>query len=297
MNYSLFRFEAVVDVLELLIHTVKQHNGGKMKNALYLHGVTHVEPVQLGAGGLSSHFIVTLNDVRSFAALQSKLAAIQEKYPLESPPTVSMIEVSFDGYMERSGSPTDHDQLAALAARMAYRLAESVSNNRRIFRDKYADTMPRFLSALERKMADGWNVGIGNKYDAQYQHCYLKTTDRQQPIPANEHRARFEIRLAGVGLPHTAVNFYRGFNFESLAKYISFRKEDENATLFQRVIIAAYANQASHRKNIKRRAGGGALTSIMPADEELNRIVRKQLQTLTKRWQRPAAGAQKGRVK
>jgi hypothetical protein len=300
MDYSLFTFNAVVDFIELQINTAARNHGGRMKRALHLHGISYVNPVQPDAGGWSSCFTIRLYDVRNFAALQSKLDIIEEKYPFQSQPTITMIEVAFDGYLTDPVATGNRDHLPTLAARMTHRLAEPVSNNRRIYRDgKGSPTaVPRTLPGVSRKMVEGWNVGIGNKTDDQYQHGYLKTTDHnKKPLPTQEHRARFEIRLAGAGLPHTDVEFYRDFRFETLARHISFRQEDENAPPLRQAIVTGYADQASHRKNIKRRAGGGVLTSIMPADEELNRIVRKRLQTLTKRWQRSAAGAQKGPVK
>lgn len=286
MHYDQFRFEAVVDIIEARIHTTKRNQGWRIKRALALHGISYVKPVQPDAAGWSSYFTVRLYDPRTFTALQSKLAIIEENFPFQSPPTITMIEVAFDGYLKDSVASTNQNHLVALAARMAFRHAKPVSSNRRIFRDAkgISAAMPRSLQVLEHKMADGWNVGIGNKTDDQYQHCYLKTTDKKKPIPTEDHRARFEIRLTGAGLPHTDVESYREFRFETLAKYICFRKEDESATPLQRAIIAGYGDQASHRKNIKRKDGGGFTTAIMPSDDQLNRIVRKRLQTLTKRW-------------
>lgn len=267
-----------------------------MQRALALHGISYVTPVQADAAGWSSHFTMRLYDPRTFAVVRSKLAIIEKEFPFESPPTITMIEVAFDGYLKDTSAP-NCDHLAALAACMAYRLAEPVSDNRRIYRDgKGSPTaMPRTLQVLERKMAEGCNVGIGDKTGDQYQHCYLKMTDHnKKPIPTKDHRARFEIRLAGAGLPHTDIESYREFRFETLAQYVSFRKEDMNATQLQQAIIAGYGDQASHRKHIKRRDGGGIRTAILPRDEELNRVVRKRLQTLTQRWQRTPPGAQKG---
>lgn len=297
MDYSLFRFEAVLDFIEVQVHTTTRNQGWKMQRALALHGISYATPVQADAAGWSSHFTMRLYDLRTFAALRSKLAIIEEKYPFESPPTITMIEVAFDGYLREPPAPSNSEHLAALAARMAYRTARPVSDNRRIYRDgKGSPTaMPRTLQVLERKMAEAWNVGIGDKTGDQYQHCYLKTTDHnKRPILAQDYRARFEVRLAGAGLPHTDVESYRDFKFETLAQYICFRKEDESADQLQRAIVAGYGDQASHPKNIKRRNGGGTRTAILPRDEELNRIVRKRLQTLTTRWQRLAPGAQKG---
>lgn len=297
MNYGLFRFEAVVDFIEVRIHTTARNHGGRMKRALHLHGISYVEPLRPDPAGWSSHFAIKLYDLRTHAALRSKLDTIEQSFPFASPPTITMIEVAFDGYLKDQVAPTNSDHLAVLAARMAYRLAEPVSDNRRIYRYGQGSptAIPRTLQSVERKIREGWNVGIGDKTGDRYQHCYLKVTDdNKKPIPTKDHRARFEIRLAGAGLPHMDVESYRDFKYETLSRYICFRKEDETATPLQQAIIAGYGDQASHRKNVKRRNGGGIRTAILPRDEELNRIVRKRLQTLTQRWQRTPSGAQKG---
>lgn len=287
MDYSAFRFEAVVDFIEVEIRTAQKHLGGVMHNRCAIFGFSHMTPINANAGGWANTFTTRLYDLRNFAALQSKLATIGQEFPLTAPPKVSMIEVAFDGYLKDPTAPTNRDHLDALAAYMVYRLAVPVSKNRRIYRDgKGSPTaIPRSLNAVERKMADGWNAAVGNKTDDQYQHGYVKKTDHNgKPIPVDSHRARFEIRLAGAGLPDIDVEFYKNFRFETLVEYINFRKEDEAATPVQQTLIAGYADRASHRKNIKRHEGGGVRKNSMPADQELNRLVREKLRELTRRW-------------
>lgn len=288
MDYSLFRFEAVVDFVEIEIHTIARNQGWDIKRQCALFGVSYVTPVRADAAKWASSFTIRLYDPKNFAALQSKIASIGSVFPYAQPPSITMIEVAFDGYLKAVTNNATSGDLATLAARMAYRIANPVSTNSRIYRDgKGSPTaMPRALHVTARKMIEGWNVGIGDKTADQYQHGYLKTTDHtDKPIPVKDHRARFEIRLAGAGLPHTDAESWQSFKFETLARYISFRKEDETAAPFQQIIIAGYADRASHPKTIHNRAEGRTRTSrIMPADTELNRIVRKQLQRLTLRW-------------
>lgn len=293
MDYSIFRFEAVVDFIEVRIHTTTRNQGWKIKRALALHGVSYVTPIQPDAAGWSSHFTIRLYDLGTHATLQSKLAVIEQEFPLAGPPTVSMIEIAFDGCLKDPAAPTNHNYLAALTAHMAYRLAAPVSGNSRIYRDgKGSPTaMPRTLEATERKMAEGWNVGIGDKTADRYQHCYLKMTDHnKKPIPAEVHRARFELRLAGAALPYHDIDSWQGFKFQTLAPYISFGKVDETASLSQKTIITAYGDRASHKKEIPRRSGGGTRTRIMPADIELNQTVYDELRQLTRRWSRVRKG-------
>ena len=298
MDYSAFRFVAVVDFIEIEIHTAQKHLGGAIHNRLSILGFSHFTPVQANAGGWDSTFRTRLYDLKTFAALQAKVASIQAEVPFSSPFTITRIEAAFDGYLkdDMQNSAGADELLAALAARMVYRIARPVSENRRIYRDyKGSPTaIPRHFETLKRQMGDGWNVGIGNKTDDQYQHGYLKTIDyNEKKLPQNLHRARFEIRLAGANLPHSDVDSWASFKFESLASHLSFREEDDTASTFKQAIVSAYADRASHRKSIKRRDGGGIRHNIMPADDELNRIVRQRLQTLSKRWKRAPAGRKK----
>lgn len=288
MNYKIFRFEAVVDFIEVQIHTTTRNQGGSMYIALKLHGFSHITPVQADPAGWDSHFTTRLYDVKTHAALQSKLATIEEEFPFASPPVITMIEVAFDGYLRDAQATANHDHLIALAARMAYRVAAPVSPNTRIYRDyKGSPTaMPRSLHSTERKMNEGWNVAIGNKSDPEYQHGYFKTSDRDMPLAVQDYRARFEIRLAGAALPHSSVESWAAFKFEKLTKRIRFRKEDYAASPLQQVIVAGQADRASHRKSIKRHSGGGTRAHIMPADVELDQIVYDQLRQLSRRWMR-----------
>jgi hypothetical protein len=78
------------------VYTATRNQGWKMQRTLTLHGISYVTPVQGDAAGWSSHFTIHLYDSRTFAASRSKLAIIKEELPIESPPTITMIEVDFD---------------------------------------------------------------------------------------------------------------------------------------------------------------------------------------------------------
>ena len=289
MDYSIFRFEAVVDFIEIEIHTVQKHLGGVMHNRCAIFGFSHFTPVGANAGGWANVFRTRLHDLKTFAALKSKLATIESEVPFASPPTITRIEVAFNGYLkdEMQNRAGAGQLLVALAARMVYRIARPVSENRRIYRDYKGSptTIPRSIESLGRKLTESWNVAFGNLTADQYQHGYVKTTDHnKKPIPIEDYRARFEIRLAGAGLPHVDIESWKSFKFESLTPYISFRKEDPTATPLQQILIAGYADRASHRKAFKRKAGGGTRANIMPADRELDGIVSEKLRELSRRW-------------
>jgi hypothetical protein len=287
MDYSSFRFEAVVDFIEIEIYTAAPTQGKAIQRKCKLFGITYAQR----RGGRGSYagkvFRIRLYDVKNFSALQSKIASIANEFPFARPAIVTMIEVAFDGYLKEGLNGGGHyADLAMLAASMAYRVANPVSQNTRTYAGYRGSpqALPRFIEALARQIAEGRNVGIGNKRDNKYQHCYLKTVDRNERLPAALHRARFEVRLAGTGLPNQNVDAWRDFKFETLARHISFREELDEATPFEHMLANAAADRASHRKSIKRRNGGGTRCYALPADVALNTIARDRLRNLTKRW-------------
>ena len=298
MDYKNFRFEAVVDFIEIQIHTVDRTRGDIVKLKT---GVSYATPVDKTSGNSASIFKICLYNVKSFADLHDRVRCIELSVPVSSPTIITMIEVAFDAYNKLQLSPAAAAaSLAEMAAHMAYHVANPVSVNQRTFHDYKGSgrAMPISIEALMRELADGRNVGFGNLKDDKYQHGYFKTTDCKVPIEdQRQHRARFEIRLAGQCLPFANVEGWKDFKFESLAKYLSFRRQPDSPSKFREMMIDAYASKASHRRNTRRRSGGGTTAHIMPADADLNRIVRKRLQGLSLRWQTAEKGRENGTVK
>jgi len=286
MDYSLFRFEAVVDFVEIEIHTVAPTQGKAIQRKCKLFGVTYAKRIGERGSYSGKAFRIRLYDVQSFMRLRSKIASIDEAFPFARPATITMIEVAFDGYLKGKLNNTQQAELAKLAATMAYRIANPVSSNTRTYAGYRGSpqALPRSFDSLVRQISEGRNVGIGNKRDERYQHCYLKTVDRNECLPVELHRARFEIRLTEAGLPHQDVEAWENFKFETLAKHISFRKVPDGATVFEHMLANAAADRASHKRSIKRRNGGGTRSHTLRADRELNEIVRDRLRNLTKRW-------------
>jgi hypothetical protein len=299
MDYKLFRFKAVVDFIEIEIHTAARANAGKIETKLRLSGV---EPIDEGAGNYATTFKIKLHDLKNFAALRSKIARIESAYPLTRAPTVTMIEVAFDGGYKKgtANAGATRADLLTLAARMAHFVANPAGGKKpRLFHDRKQGVdfdMPVTVESLARKMSKGWNVGIGNVESEwtdqtdQYHHGYFKTTDRKSQLPPPLHRARFEIRLAGAALPHQDIEGWQGFKFESLAEHLNWRKEGTAASPLQQLIMDRPG--ASHRKDCKRHKGtvggkgGGTRAYIIPADKPLNDIARKCLENLTRGWKK-----------
>jgi hypothetical protein len=211
-----------------------------------------------------------------------------------------MIEVAFDGYLKRGINATDYD-LAMLAARMAWFVSNPADpKNIRYYNDLGADYDPPLsVESLARKMLEGVQYGSGNvenkrartKQDDRSHHGYLKTTDSGTQLPPDQHRARLEIRLAGVALPHGDIEGWQGFRFESLASYLNWRQVHNTGTTTPLQQLLMNRPGASHRKDFKRHEGtvggkgGGTRGRLLRADP-LSRIAEKRLQNLTRSWQR-----------
>ena len=287
MNYNIFSFTAVVDFIEIEIHTASPTQGKAIKRKCSVFGISYAKRQGAKGSFSGSTFRIRLYDLKTFAALRSKIASIESEFPFARPPTVTMIEVAFDGRLNQDAHNTPGEPLATLAAHMAYYAAYPVSNNRRTYLGYKGSpqALPRFVHVLAREMAEGRNVGIGNKRDPLYQHGYLKTVDRDEQLPTHQHSARFEIRLAGAALPHHDIEGWETFKFQSLTKHLSFREVPDDLTGLKRAIIDGYGSRASTKQAIKRRDGKGTRSKhLTPADKMMNAIVHERLRSLTERW-------------
>lgn len=292
MDYSKFRFQAVVDFIEVEIETTHSTKGHTVAARC---AVSFADPQNEGPGKAATVFRIRLYDLDTFADFQGTINRIKAACDLQREPVVTMIEVAFDGYSDPTSGGLTLRDLAELAGHFVYRLASPVSQNTRTYRDHKgsAAALPRTFDGLVREMEIGRNVGIGNATDDLYQHAYVKITDHNKKpiVDALQHRARFEVRLAGEALPFPEILSWQGFKFESLSKHINFRRKPENLSAFESMLIDAKGANASHRSPAcqKRRRdgkviGGGTTAFKMPADTHLNTLVRSKLRDLSRRW-------------
>jgi hypothetical protein len=82
MDYSIFRFNAVVDFIEVEIHTAAPALAGKIKKACAL---TRVDALDKGAGNYATVFKIKLHDPGNFAEFKAAVARIERAYPLTCP--------------------------------------------------------------------------------------------------------------------------------------------------------------------------------------------------------------------
>lgn len=257
MEYPSVRCRAVVDWIDLEIHTVKPTNFMTVQKVF--RQIQHlpsdvnpyVEAVDEGPGGAASVFRVRIQDPKNSHVLDSLCSACADVMPLQSNPKVTAIEIAFDAY---NSSP---EQAARFYKYITF-LADK--SNHRLYRAKSDITRgtPLNFQLLISHLAEGWQVGIGNKSDDCYQHIYWKTTDNGVTLPPSEHRARVEITLRGASLPMKDLDDLRNFNFATLAKYFQFRELKDDLSQLARVTIGIMQN-AGERSSRRCFKGGSRL--------------------------------------
>lgn len=288
MDYSAFRFKAVIDWIEIEIHTEKTTNFQTVQRAFNVALClpeeldTHIEPVSPNGGGGTCHFLVRLHDVEHHADIERLLIKVGAKVSLKPRFKINKIELALDAYC---------DDPATQAARFYKFMTHPVSANRRMYHDHAgsAKAMPRTIEAITRHLSEGWQIGIGNKADDRYQHIYFKTTDTHQgERQVVEHRARIEVRLSGAALPCQTHDDWRQCKFETLARYFRFTKLKDDLEPSIRTTAEAL-DQIGERKTRKRvhegRESGTRLHSkAIQADAELNCKAYNALRQLSARW-------------
>ncbi|UCV07381.1 hypothetical protein [Dechloromonas denitrificans] len=296
MNYSTFRFRAVVDWIEVQIQTEKTTNFQTVQRAfndalclpvgLNIWTKSH----DANEGGGASSFSVRIHDVRRYSDIENLLIKVCAKLVLKPGFKINKIELALDAYC---------DDPAIQAARFYKFMTHPVSDNRRMYHDHVGsvNAMPRTIEAITRHLSEGWQIGIGNKTDDRYQHIYFKTTDTHQGERQEvEHRARIEVRLSGAALPCQTHDAWREFKFETLAQYFRFTKLKDNLEPLIQATAEAL-DQIGERRARKRvhegRESGTRLHSrATQADAELNSKARDALRKLSARW---ASDGKRGR--
>jgi hypothetical protein len=281
MDYSRFRFKAVVDWIEIEIQTAKPTNFHTLRR---IGTLPHVRAQNEGPGGAATIFRFEVYDPDSWHDIILSISKLEAEYAFSAAPIVTGIEIAFDAYSKGEATA---DELCELTASYYRNMTLPVSSNRRLYRDFKGSgkAIPRQFPALIRDISEGWQIGIGDKKAAQYQHLYFKTVDYNgKELPKAKHRARIEITLRGNELP-SSIEEWREKDFTKVSRFFKFRKPKDNLDSFTQVIVGAVP-QIGERKERKRKEGGGVRLYHKPtqADKVLNEKASQALRNLTSRW-------------
>lgn len=273
-----FEYKAVVDFVEVRFTTKKSSNGFSIKKKV---GFDFVKPLDKGPGSAANEYVVKVQDVKRWTDLDKFYNRLKANYDLESEPEITCVEVSFDACSKGA----TYDDMIEHVANYYWMLANPVSENRRFTRGMKGTTegLGR-RSYMIARLKRGGTIYIGDhRYDQEGMRIYYKTTDKENQLPPDQHRARIEITLRGEKCPFKTLEEARNFQFSNLTRYFKFRqlKSDVKGLMLG---VADGTPMLGERKPRKRKGLGGYLyNSMTSADRILNDIVYESLRKLTKR--------------
>ncbi|WP_022978412.1 hypothetical protein [Nevskia ramosa] len=294
MDYSKYRFSAVIDFIEFEIETSKHTNFQTVQGRLglspqgrprYVHGLDE------GPGGAATRFRFRLYDVESWTDVQATLDSIAARHPLVFEPHITAVEVAFDAY-SKANDPEELTDMAATLYRFHTRPPPGIER----FAGKDAHSGEDTGTVRSRRLifaSRSKTLYAGNQHDAPLKgrkaepYCariYVKVTNDGTPLPSSEHRTRFEITRQLEALPFINMVGAVAFDFTSLAEWFKWRRPRPGLNKLDRVLIEAYSGRIGQREKRNRREGGTRMHSrLTVADTALNRHSYDALRSLTKR--------------
>lgn len=286
IDYSKFKFRAVVDWLSFAIETASPTHGETIFGKCSL--TNYVTKLNAGPGGAATRFIVRFQDVASWSDAHERLygpTGVAARFPLASEPTIAGIEVSFDAYARAA----TRDDIVDMAVRF-FAFGNVVADYRSsgvwhngVMVQKVEAVMSRH--DVRRLLRNDRVINSGDRADDVTQRVYFKTKDNGEPLPEKEYRARAEVALQGAALPFRTLDEARGFKFQTMTKpatkYFSYRKQRDGMEPLPALIHSRYA-QVGTRKEWRTGNGSRRLYGRhVQADTALNERVRKALARLT----------------
>ena len=284
-EYRDFTFRAEIDWIGIKIRTLKPTNFHTVRNRLE---APYVETFDEGSGGAASEFHIKFYSLKNWQEIDRALEKLTHDHPLAGPVEVTGVEIALDAYSKFH----DREALVEMVAKFYCGLTKPISVNQRITPgEKYsAKAIPSFAILL-RKIRSGENIYIGNKdpkgdldnpLSWMLQHFYLKQTDRKTSLPVHEQRARVEITLKGIALPHKLLDEWKLHQFTSESSHFKFRKPKTDLTWIEKAIFIGKSQYGAK----KQKRSGPKRTIYSPltlADIPLNNKAYDALRNLTNR--------------
>ncbi|MFC6282044.1 MULTISPECIES: hypothetical protein [Polaromonas] len=288
-DFTLFRYEAAVDWLEVEIETETPTQPWTVADKL---GIPHSKLVDDGPGHAGTIFKAKFQDPLSWAFVQKSIENSGLK--LSKTPRLTQLEISFDAY------PKDatRRQTNELLAHFLWFGAELRGENIRAFvegRPEGTNDISSYngwLRALETK-----TIYIGSQkrvhsrpQDPLSWRLYYKHTDAGLEIPPEQHRARIEMTLCGSALPAGTLDELAVFDLQKLTKYLKFRKLKPEIPAVLESTLAKFPLGSFQVR--KRRQGGGERRFHLAtaADPVLNGKAYDALRNLNRRMKRQVKG-------
>lgn len=287
--YNLFRYQAVVDFVEIHVWLASSTNFGAVRR---LTRASYVEPVDVGPGGASVSFLLRFNAPRKFDEIFGPIQCLRKEFGFGSEPQIGILELSLDAYAKDSKRVTPKDY-AEMVRRMVMFHQYPVDDGRwRFYKEKSVGHLIKTEEILQR-LEQGYMIGCGLASADHFQRAYFKTTDDggKTILPTEQCRARFENSYKGDAVPVKTLFDLSEFQFESEARTgFSFRSRVEwpDSPLLSRVaeemtlsvgLLGRRLSPAPNGRPVYRNSARGT-----QAVAELNEKARQALRGLTARW-------------
>lgn len=233
MDYSAFRFRAVVDWLEVRVNlsrpTQPQHVRARIAQKLPHWGTAPYVRAETEASSRSARsFTLRVQDPRGPDAFMSDIREIArpgDPTITEADITIIGIEVALDAYH----LDQDRDALVGLAHHFHSHHARPPAGPSRVTGPEGYGEVESNPTGFRRALADGYTINAGDR-DGEYRARYYvkehdtRDTGRYAPLPVDQRRARMEVTLAGSLVPFVTVEGWRKFPFEKLARRLTLRQ-------------------------------------------------------------------------
>lgn len=140
---------------------------------------------------------------------------------------------------------------------------------------------------FRRAIAESGTINAGERDSEHRTRYYVKDYDtlkagRYEPIPADQHRARMEVTLAGPLAPFATIDGWRNFRFETLAHWLTLREKTTPATPFAGLMQARTPRHGNPDSQPKRLGHRRMHRTNTKADTEAYELVRNALRGLTR---------------
>ena len=286
---------AVVDWISFTIKLAEPSNGPTIKrHARIINAI----PLDLSEGGSATIFQIRIQDPANAAsallALDNAVYSLEEHGHIVTEKCFNAIEVSLDFYLLPEES-AGLEEISKVTAHLFKFVTCLDSDNRRLYRDykgsgKAIPSGMHSANQLERYLAEGYMIGVGNTTDESYFRGYVKTTDNggKTNLPKEEWRARIERRLQGAALaeisPSLALENLQQIDFTGISKHFKFRKLRDDLNPLENVIAKASDQLGERRSRAKRGGGTRQYSKLTAADVTTNTLVYEALRDLTRRW-------------
>lgn len=160
---------------------IKKYLTEKTGTKFYIEEESEVDVEQAG-----KKFIITIHDIKSRQQLERILDELSHYGVNRQLVKVVGIELSLDFY----NAPRKELLIALFKCLRLPKDAQDM----RVYREKRKD-MPVSLMKVKEYLDDFYCIGINHQDSDLFYRLYYKITDRQQPLPPDQHRLRLEVSL------------------------------------------------------------------------------------------------------